>query len=324
MYISAETTICCRITEEYDLLAFPFELQDLNIKLEIENALKIQPIKSLPRLRVHTPVMTQILGVMALPDFNMNNDIGASYRYEDNTLQMVLVYDRSFMYYLYNSYAIMCGLPTMMLTIWMQPPDARAEIDVTVLLVAVTFKVLMSEQLPPVSYLTFLDWYNLIAVLFIFIGCLLHGFVGYLTSHHGAHHGFLYDDVEQVDKKLLTAFAIGWAAFNGIYALAVQAQLELNDSITEVSLIEGNNYRLMQYGENKLDGTALTWEEAMTREADETSTSVYGRYASQTRVHPGEVFKIIFDLMRGIKRKDALGITKSASRAPGALLGHEA
>ena len=129
---------------------------------------------------------------------------------------------------------------------------------------------------------------------------------------------------EQVDKKLLTAFAIGWAAFNGIYALAVQAQLELNDSITEVSLIEGNNYRLMQYGENKLDGTALTWEEAMTREADETSTSVYGRYASQTRVHPGEVFKIIFDLMRGIKRKDALGITKSASRAPGALLGHEA
>ena len=140
-------------------------------------------------------------------------------------------------------YAIMCGLPTMMLTVWMQPPDARAEIDVTILLVAVTFKVrmphhllppaptcshllplspptfshdlapsltfapcqvLMSEQLPPVSYLTFLDWYNLVAVLFIFIGCILHGFVGYLISHHGEHHGFVYGEVEQGPLKALT------------------------------------------------------------------------------------------------------------------------
>lgn len=135
VWISSETTICCKITEEYDLQAFPFELQDLNIKIEVENAASIQPIQALPRLRVQTPVMMQIEGVLSLPDFTMNNDVGASYRYRDNQLQIVLVYEREFQYYLWNCYVIVGGLASFVLAVYTQPPSVRMGIDITLLLV---------------------------------------------------------------------------------------------------------------------------------------------------------------------------------------------
>ena len=309
IWISCETTICCRITEDYDLLAFPFELQDLNIKIEIENCAHIQPIKALPRLRVKTPVMTQIQGVMSLPDFTMNNDVGASYRYRENQLQIVLVYEREFQYYLWNCYVIVGGLATMVLGVYTQAPATRMDIDITLLLVGVTFKVLMSEQLPPVSYLTFLDWYNLVAIFFIFMGCLLHG----ITSYFAYHHAMDDDELELIDKYCMYTFITGWAIFNFVYVLAVKAQLEVNDAMTEPELIDSNGYAPMQLGEDKPDGTALTFDEAMHREGDETTDSVYGRFAGQGRVRPGQVLGIIWNLMRGIKHKDACGVLKQHS-----------
>jgi len=194
----------------------------------------------------------------------------------------------------------------MMLAVYSQPPHARMEVDITLLLVGVTFKVLMSEQLPPVSYLTFLDWYNLIAVLFIFIGCLLHG----ITSYAEYHYGLSELELDRIDRYCMWIFVATWAVFNVLYATAVRAQVEVNDAMTEVELIEGNGYALVQLGEDKADGTALTWEEAMHREADESTDSVYGKFAGQSRVSPGEVFGIILNLMRGIKHKEACGIGK--------------
>ena len=186
--------------------------------------------------------MTQIAGVMALPDFKMNDDVGGSYRYDENkcTLQVVLVYQREFTYYLWNCFIIIFGLTTLMLSVYSQMPEDRMSIDITLLLVAVTFKVLMLEQLPPVSYLTFLDWYNLVGVLFIFIGCFLHG----ITSYLGTHSGFEEADVAYMDKTGLLIFGLMWVLFNLVYALAVRAQLELNDAMTEVDLIKSNNYSL--------------------------------------------------------------------------------
>lgn len=112
------------------------------------------------------------------------------------------------------------------------------------------------------------------------------------------------------------SFIVGWVVFNALYCLAVKAQLEVNDAMTEPELIETNGYQAMQMGEDKADGTALTFEEAQHREADETTDSVYGKYAGQGRVSPGAVLGIIFNLMRGIKHKDAVGISKK----PDALL----
>ncbi len=307
VFITSESTICCQITEEYDLKAFPFELQDLNIKIEVENAPKIEPIEQLPRLRVKTPVMTQIEGVMCLPDFNMDKDLGGSYRYKEgsNIMQIALVYEREFTYYLWNSYILVFGLTTMLLTVYSQPPDARMEIDITLLLVAVTFKVLMSEQLPPVSYLTFLDWYNLVGVLFILIGCIFHGVTSFFSFH-----GFSDDDIASVDRLSMWTFSVCWTLWNLLYMLAVRAQLEVNDAMTELDLLRGNGYELMQYGETKeKDGLALTFEEAMAQERDEVRDSVYGKYAGQSRVRPGQVLRIIFNLMRGIKHKEATATT---------------
>ena len=66
-------------------------------------------------------------------------------------------------------------------------------------------------------------------------------------------------------------------AWNVCFVLMVRAQLELNDAMTEVDLIKSNQYQLAQYGEDKPNGKGpLTFQEAVAREADESTTSMTG------------------------------------------------
>lgn len=67
--------------------------------------------------------------------------------------------------------------------------DARLALDVTLLLVAVSFKTSLSDQTPPVAYLTFLDTYNLMSVAFLMLGTLLHALIGFMTRDCDAISG---------------------------------------------------------------------------------------------------------------------------------------
>ena len=60
----------------------------------------------------------------------------------------------------WNSYGVLCGIGTVCISIWSLPVaefGVRLSLDITLLLVAVAFKQVLSSELPPVSYLTILD-----------------------------------------------------------------------------------------------------------------------------------------------------------------------
>eukprot|EP00795_Rhopilema_esculentum_P000798 gene798-10534_t len=67
-------------------------------------------------------------------------------------------------------------------------PDStgdRLSVILTLLLTAVTFKFVVSQSLPPVSYLTVLDWYVLTSVIFIFAVALENSIVSKIKTVDG-------------------------------------------------------------------------------------------------------------------------------------------
>ena len=78
---------------------------------------------------------------------------------------------RKYTYFLTNIVCLMFLISLLSFTTFFVSPDSigdRLGVILTLLLTAVTFKFVVSQSLPPVSYLTVLDWYVLSTVVFIF------------------------------------------------------------------------------------------------------------------------------------------------------------
>lgn len=78
---------------------------------------------------------------------------------------------RKYTYFLTNIALLMFLISLLSFTTFFISPDSlgdRLSVILTLLLTAVTFKFVVSQSLPPVSYLTVLDWYVLSSVIFIF------------------------------------------------------------------------------------------------------------------------------------------------------------
>ena len=78
---------------------------------------------------------------------------------------------RKYTYFLTNIVFMMFLISLLSFTTFFVKPENigdRLSVILTLLLTAVTFKFVVSQSLPPVSYLTVLDWYVLSSVIFIF------------------------------------------------------------------------------------------------------------------------------------------------------------
>ena len=78
---------------------------------------------------------------------------------------------RKYTYFLTNIVCLMFLISLLSFTTFFVSPESigdRLGVILTLLLTAVTFKFVVSQSLPPVSYLTVLDWYVLSSVVFIF------------------------------------------------------------------------------------------------------------------------------------------------------------
>jgi hypothetical protein len=95
VWIQGLTTINCKITEVYDLLAFPFDMQDLTIRLEVDNTSRVAPypVDALNAIERRWREVALVLpkGVSHLPDFAINTDVPASFKLVRNELIIVLV-----------------------------------------------------------------------------------------------------------------------------------------------------------------------------------------------------------------------------------------
>ena len=300
VWILGQTTLNCKVTEAYDLLAFPFDMQDLTLRLELDNVAKIAPypVDALNMIepRWQKPVLVLPKGVASLPDFQLNGDVPVSYKFVKNELIIVFVYERAFQYHLYNSYALLCGIATISLAIWALPSDAvesRLSLDITLLLVGVAFKQVLSSELPPVSYLTFLDQYCLVAIFFVFIATLCHGALGFMEpQEHGNQNNWgltlPYERIQMVDKGILGVYSLLWFCWNAFHYCCVRAQLFLKDVMTDVVELDQNGFTPAQLGEIDM----ASGETVPLERPDENS--VFGRHSGRSsRVGMAEVIDFV-------------------------------
>lgn len=83
-----------------------------------------------------------------------------------NELVVCFTFSRMWSFYLYNIFLLVAMITSCTTAVWVVGPATpnRLSLDVSLLLVAVANKQVISTKLPPVSYLTILDWYALVCI----------------------------------------------------------------------------------------------------------------------------------------------------------------
>ncbi|CAF0818068.1 unnamed protein product [Didymodactylos carnosus] len=116
----------------------------------------------------------------------------------ENRLQPSLVNREAFLatccvsrrpgYFYWNVYLLIFLITLIALTVYAVAPELpqnRLQITATLLLTSIMFRWSVSRLLPPVSYLTLLDKYTLISLVFISLNSIWHSIVGYLIPKIG-------------------------------------------------------------------------------------------------------------------------------------------
>jgi len=228
VWIIRWTDITCKINQEYNLMPFPFDVQSVRVRIGIDNVEQLRPLSDDVRVAA---VRANLDGVSKLPEFSMLPDPqpGAVYKFLRNELIVAFNYERLWPYHLYNVYCL-CALITLCcVPVWAVDPEAAVEgrlgIGVTLLLVAIAFKQAVSNLLPPVSYLTIMDYYVLISIIFVVLAILCHASVGALLRL-GTRTDAM---IREWDAILLIGWTCSWLAWNMMYGIYVREQLKHNN-----------------------------------------------------------------------------------------------
>jgi len=256
VWITGEWILCIRVLEAYDLHAFPFDVQDLNIKMHIENAAMGLELRALPGIMKRgshsanwwgggggedeeSPVRVEADGAQ-LPDFctlKEQRDGGCSwlespalYRSSIDSLHVVLLYVRNPVFYSVNYMLLLCAIATCALFGWaieLSDVSNRLAFDVTLLLTAVAFKQVLAAIMPPISYLTRLDGYALISLGFLLLATAMHAAIGYVIDDCDAHgdctfgpRGFTASHAKTLDAACFLSYALLWLLSNALYLLS--------------------------------------------------------------------------------------------------------
>lgn len=316
VWVKGKMELSVMINESYNLEAFPFDMQWLECKIEVSNAVKIAPMTTRPDrawgMGFRAPVLVLPSGVGRLPDFKLSDQIPVSYRFEEGSkkkpseVTLILMYDRAYQYHIFNSYGVLCGIGTVCLAIWSLPVTevgSRLSLDITLLLVAVAFKQVLSSELPPVSYLTILDRYALTTTLFVFGATWLHGLAGLFEAE-----GLELGTVRTFDVCAVAFYAISFALYNTWHYAYVRTQLFFNDVMTDEGELPVHGFRAAQMGQTDEDG--------MPTGDAESGSLIYGKYANRPVTAQGlEVFSVIALLLSGIGRDEAKARHKAQMEA---------
>lgn len=172
--------------EAYDLHHFPFDVQDFNIILSIDNAdvgIELKAIDSTAKL-ARSPKKWRTWNTMAtdktpvrvdaaaleLPDFRTlsERDDGTNWlerpalfrKTDNNEVHIVLLYERNPSFYVVNYMLLLFFISSSVAFSWSVPwpkVEDRLALDVTLLLTSVAFKQVLAGTVPPISYLTRID-----------------------------------------------------------------------------------------------------------------------------------------------------------------------
>ncbi|CAF1149567.1 unnamed protein product [Rotaria sordida] len=116
-------------------------------------------------------------------------------------------------YFYWNVYLLIFLITLIALTVYGVAPEyphSRLQITGTLLLTSIMFRWSVSRLLPPVSYLTLLDKYTLISLVFISLNSIWHSIIGFLIRDMGIS--------KMIDYYVLSFFTIIFLVYHFLMA----------------------------------------------------------------------------------------------------------
>ena len=184
-----------RFKSQFMLHCFPFDIQTLKIQISSKWSNTVLIFDRTPNI----PCVLSNKNFLGKDEWNLLDHVitkGATSS-EDSSKVSLISYStfgfefhirRRYSYYLTNIVFMMFLISLLSFTTFFIDPDStgdRLSVILTLLLTAVTFKFVVSQSLPPVSYLTVLDWYVLTSVIFIFAVALENSIVSKIKTVDG-------------------------------------------------------------------------------------------------------------------------------------------
>lgn len=170
--------VVARFKSLFSLHNFPFDYQPLKIQISSKWSSLAVVFDTTPNI----PCVLSNANFLGQEEWDLLDHVisKASSTAEDSCKVSLIHYSvftfefhikRKYSYFLTNIVFLMFLISLLSFTTFFVSPDntgERLSVILTLLLTAVTFKFVVSQSLPPVSYLTVLDWYVLTSVIFIF------------------------------------------------------------------------------------------------------------------------------------------------------------
>jgi len=211
-------TVRCRIkfegmfAEKFELRNFPFDNQELHVR--ISTKLPSSQLKLLPRTDSPNHVKTDPTIAFTFSEWRLHAHVDTSVSDTITTESAMgktypmLVFSvhvtREWGYYFWNVFLILFFLVTMSGAAFSMPadqPSNRLSVVITLVLTAVAFKSSISQNIPKISYNTFVDTYSFYCTCFLGLVVLENSVVPYINA-------------ENADSIFIAVVVVMWGMFN--------------------------------------------------------------------------------------------------------------
>lgn len=231
VWITRWTECSFTISQTFALATYPFDVQSIQLRIEVENVLEVRPLYDAHRTH---PVRAMLSTVGSLPEYEVLTDRhdgqpAAFFKFLRNELIVSINYERLWAFHVYNVYALLTIISACSAVVWVLDPEEhvndRLNIGVTLLLVAIAFKQGTSSLLPNVSYLTLIDHFALGVIVQIVAALTFTAITGAVLL--GAD-GRMEGHVRQWDWWLLIVWVMASLLWNGKHVLYAREQVRHN------------------------------------------------------------------------------------------------
>jgi hypothetical protein len=248
--VHRDLKITVDIGERLDLEEFPFDIQDPTLLFELTHLLEHASIvpffdangnpEPLVRLEPYALTLSDFVPCRFQPYCWKLDKTIDQWQKERSAIKVQIFMERSFEFYLYNTYAIFFLLSASCACAWAIAPEPasngrRMGFDKSILLTFIAFKFVLNNSLPPVSYMTLLDKYIFQNFLFIFA----------ILFAHALQTQVEFSQTAEGDTYLLLAFAAWWvilqlSAVTSMLRARRRRRIECLDSAKSENMITGD------------------------------------------------------------------------------------
>lgn len=256
--------------ETLELKQFPFDCQDLSILLTSELSYDelefVESATELSRLNEHADVDSQEWDLhqhveVIISDILSDCNVGPVKR---PSVKFTCRASRRFGYFIINNFLIstlLCLLAFSSLAVSPQNTFGRLQLCMIILLTTVTFKVAVSQNLPKISYLTYLDKAILGNIVIIICLCIWHATISNIfedvtqtnsTLEKSAIIQYNIFMIRHKEKILLVTFTVGYSLMVMLFMLIIyfdagsrrkKMRKKDNQFIKKLEIIDNRNKR---------------------------------------------------------------------------------